>query len=236
MKLRFTLVAAVCSLCLLAANSSRAVTLASLASNPSNSLVSGPLTFDNFVVFASGIGTFDPANVIINPFSIGTQYGLTIGSSFQTIRSGPYNQPPRILNFSYDVTAANGVYVNHAYMSAVATGALFGNISPGDIASSNVTKNITPAGVTLSVFGDSSGGPVQSHDAAPIVPNLSSFNVNEVISEFVFLSNTGESSNAHISGLTNTYDVPEPGNLAMLFGLGVSGTLFGLKLRRRSLV
>lgn len=233
MKLRFTLVAAVCSLCILAANSSSAVTLAFLASSPSNSLVSGPLTFNNFTVSASGIGTFDPANVIINPFSIGTQYGLTIGSSFQTIRSGPYSLPPRILNFSYDITAGSGVFVNHAYLSAVATGALFGNISPGDIAAANVTKIINfPVGSsTIQVFGDSNGN-LQSHDDTSI-PNLSSFTVNEVISEDVFLSNSGETGNAHISGLTNTYDVPEPGNLAMLFGLGVSGSLFGLKLRRR---
>ena len=216
-----------------------AVTLASLVSS-GGTLSVGPLIFSNFNIVGiptPGVSFVQPANVDISTITLPNgEWGINIAPvTSPIVINGTANQMfTADLTFDYKVAIAPGfsyLTLTSAHSQIAGTG----NVTSGSITSFNDTVSEILSGnggysKSLTVFASSNAPPVLSDYT--LVPKLPFLNVEKDIG-----TDIGFGPNGGTLSLTGnamqTYDVPEPGTFAMLLGMGFSGGLFGLKLRRR---
>lgn len=216
-----------------------AVTLASLVSS-GGTLSVGPLIFSNFTIVGvptPGVSFVQPANVDISTITLPAgEWGINITPVTSPITiTGTANQMfTADLSFDYRVSIAPSFgYLKLASAHSQIAGT--GSVTSGSITSFNdtVSEVLTGNGgysKSLTVFASSNAPPVLSdYTSVPLLPFL---NVQKDIGVDVGFGSNGGSVSLTGNAM-QTYDVPEPGTLAMLLGMGFSGGLFGLKLRRR---
>lgn len=217
--------------------SANAVALSTLAGGGSLSITDSSgcvLVFDQFKVLvtsAQGYATFMPANVDINTILVGGNGGISIGANFDASLPGVLNDVRTFanpdLNFSYRVSSVCDI--SSAHLAATMSGTASPNVL-GNFASASVSENGSN-GYTLSESANSVGGLTSNLDTT--FPAVHSITVTKDIGMTLQRNGMTDNVSAHISGLTQSFDVPEPGSVAMFIGMGISGGLLALRRRRK---
>lgn len=217
---------------------------------PGTEVSVGCLTFKNFRDFSvTGIGNptvlvgFAPDGsdldlnfVEVSPFMYEVQYGPW---DISNLGPGVF---VRNMSFKYDVVASCGLEIGYVDGMGV-FGATVGppnNTEPANIANAtyvnNYTPNVGPAvNINLAGIKVNDGTFVDFvYQEAPIGPaQFITVQKDLMLSLVINQAQPGVLYNAHVSAYRQSYTIPEPGTAALLLSLGVAGSLFAIRRRKR---
>jgi len=203
---------------LFAANgaSAQVFNLADLIAN-NGTITNGDKVFSNFAYLATGDMPL-AAGVNVVPITVAGNLGIQFQGGFTDLPGGGSSDAL----ITYVVTSLQGATITDAHID--------GNPDVvGGTGALSITESFTPdAPNTMSIF-DIEPGATQVSDSTIFATPHSSLHVQKDI-----LGVAGDGI-ATLSFVNQTYSqVPEPGSMALLMGLGVTGTTFAYaRLRRR---
>jgi len=180
-------------------------------------IVNGDKVFSNFTYLSTGDMPV-AAGVNVVPITVAGNLGIQFQGGFTDLAGGGSSDAL----ITYIVTATGGFQITDAHID--------GNPDVvGGTGAISVTESFTPdAPNTMSIF-DIVPGSTQVSDSTIFATPHTSLHVQK---DILGVAGTGL---ATLSFVNQTYSqTPEPGSLALLMGLGVTGTTFAYaRLRRR---
>ena len=197
----------------------RAVTLADLIAG--QSITVGDKLFDNFSYVGTGPAPTAANITVLGSTDLNGNYGLRFISAWAVSTPGQTMDS----NIGFDVTVLDpNSWISDIHLTA--------NVSAtGDGSFAQVIEQVTDPNVVGQIKVETPN----TLDAWADLPKLEK--KIHVSKDALFVVGR-DGGNASMSELDNYYSqktrvgVPEPGSIAMLFGVAISGSLFGLRMRR----
>jgi hypothetical protein len=195
----------------------RAVTLADLIAG--QSITVGDKLFDNFSYVRTGAAPTAAQITVLGDQDLNGNYGLRFISAWAASTPGQTMDS----NIGFDVTVLDpNSWISDIHLTA--------NLSAtGDGSFAQVIEQVTDPDVVGQIKVETP----KPLDARADLPKLEK--KIHVSKDALFVVGK-DGGNASMSELDNYYSqktrVPEPGSIAMLLGVAVSGSLFGLRMRR----